>query len=94
MKVLFYVQHLLGIGHLKRAATLARACAAAGLDVTVVSGGEPMAVLDRTGFDLVQLPPCARPTARFSGWWTIAAGRPMPLISTAAARCCWRRSTA
>ena len=38
-RVLFYVQHLLGIGHLKRAATRARACAAAGLEVTVVSGG-------------------------------------------------------
>jgi predicted glycosyltransferase len=67
MKVLFYVQHLLGIGHLKRAATLTRACAAAGLEVTVVSGGEPVAVLDRTGFDLVQLPPLRAADRTFQG---------------------------
>jgi len=67
MKVLFYVQHLLGIGHLKRAATLARACAAAGLDVTIVSGGEPVAVLDRAGFDLVQLPSLRAADRTFQG---------------------------
>jgi predicted glycosyltransferase len=38
-RVLFYVQHLLGVGHLKRASLLARAMAAAGLDVSVVLGG-------------------------------------------------------
>lgn len=67
MKVLFYVQHLLGIGHLKRAATLARACAARGLDVTIVSGGEPVAVLDASGFDLVQLPPLRAADRTFRG---------------------------
>ncbi len=56
-RVLFYVQHLLGIGHLKRAATLARAMAAEGLAVTVVSGGMPLEILDPRGFDLVQLAP-------------------------------------
>ena len=39
-RVLFYVQHLLGIGHLKRAAILAEAMAAMGLDVTVAYGGD------------------------------------------------------
>lgn len=43
MKVFFYVQHLLGVGHLKRAATLARAMRAAGLEVTLASGGMPVA---------------------------------------------------
>ncbi|MCH8110355.1 MAG: glycosyl transferase, partial [Proteobacteria bacterium] len=38
-RVFFYVQHLLGIGHLRRAATITRAMAARGLDVTVASGG-------------------------------------------------------
>ncbi|KAB0677758.1 glycosyltransferase family protein [Aureimonas leprariae] len=38
-KVLFYVQHLLGVGHLKRAAAIAAAMGAQGLDVTVVHGG-------------------------------------------------------
>lgn len=66
-RVLFYVQHLLGIGHLKRAATLARAMTAAGLEVTVVSGGEPVAVLDAAGFTLVQLPPVRAADRTFQG---------------------------
>lgn len=66
-RVLFYVQHLLGIGHLTRAATLARAMTAAGLDVTVVSGGEPVAVLDAAGFALVQLPPMRAADRTFQG---------------------------
>ncbi len=55
--VLFYVQHLLGIGHLKRAVVLARAMRRAGLKVTLVSGGEAVPVIDSSGLDLVQLPP-------------------------------------
>ena len=39
-KLLFYVQHLLGIGHLMRAATIVRAFCDEGYDVTMVSGGE------------------------------------------------------
>ena len=38
-RVLFHVQHLLGIGHVKRAAAIARAMAAADLEVTVALGG-------------------------------------------------------
>ena len=56
-RVLFYVQHLLGIGHLKRAVVLARAMRQAGLRVTLVSGGEDVPVIDAEGIDLVQLPP-------------------------------------
>lgn len=41
-RVLFYVQHLLGVGHLRRAEILADAMAAAGLDVTVAFGGAPL----------------------------------------------------
>ncbi|MBM3502665.1 MAG: glycosyl transferase [Alphaproteobacteria bacterium] len=55
-RVLFYVQHLLGIGHLKRAATLSRAVAAQGLTVTVVSGGLPVPGLDLGSARLEQLP--------------------------------------
>lgn len=66
-RVLFYVQHLLGIGHLKRAATLARAMVATGLEVTIVSGGEPVDVLDRAGFDLIQLPPLKAADRTFRG---------------------------
>jgi predicted glycosyltransferase len=39
--VLFYVQHLLGIGHLQRALSLVDAIALEGIGVTLVLGGEP-----------------------------------------------------
>ncbi|MDP6786810.1 MAG: glycosyltransferase [Rhodospirillales bacterium] len=55
--VLFYVQHLLGIGHVKRAVTLARAMRDEGLEVVVVSGGEDVPVIDAGGINFVQLPP-------------------------------------
>ena len=42
-RVLFHVQHLLGVGHLRRAEILAAAMAADGLDVTVALGGRPVA---------------------------------------------------
>jgi predicted glycosyltransferase len=41
--VLFYVQHLLGIGHVQRAFRLVDALAREGIEVTLVSGGEPLA---------------------------------------------------
>ena len=56
-RVLIHVQHLLGIGHLKRAALVARACSDAGLDVTIVSGGLPVPELDLGAARLVQLSP-------------------------------------
>ena len=63
LRAFFYVQHLLGIGHLKRAVTLARAMAAAGLDVTLASGGPPVAELapegNLRGVRVVQLPPAS-----------------------------------
>jgi len=55
--VMFYVQHLLGIGHLKRAATLARAFGEAGLDVTLVSGGQEVPGLQIGSAEFVQLAP-------------------------------------
>jgi predicted glycosyltransferase len=56
-RVFFHVQHLLGIGHLRRAAVLARAMAANGFDVLLVSGGAPVAHLALDGVRLFQLPP-------------------------------------
>lgn len=55
-RILFHVQHLLGIGHLKRASILARAMIRQGLDVTVLSGGENAADFDFGGASLVALP--------------------------------------
>jgi predicted glycosyltransferase len=54
-KILFYVQHLLGIGHLRRTATLSRNLVRSGFDVTVVSGGHKIDI-DMGGAHLVQLP--------------------------------------
>jgi predicted glycosyltransferase len=56
-QALFYVQHLLGIGHLKRAATLSRAMEAAGFAVTIVSGGKAVPGLKIGTADFVQLAP-------------------------------------
>lgn len=56
-KVFFWVQHLLGIGHLKRTATLSRAFRRAGMEVTIVSGGHDVPGLDIADAKLVQLPP-------------------------------------
>ncbi len=55
--VLIYVQHLLGIGHLRRAAIIARALDRAGLAVVLISGGAPVPGLDLGGARLVQLAP-------------------------------------
>lgn len=57
MRVLFWVQHLLGTGHLRRAVTLAEAMAGHGLAVTVASGGLPAPWLVSEAIDLVQLAP-------------------------------------
>ena len=65
MIVLFHVQHLLGIGHLTRAATLARRLAAEGAEVTVASGGAPVAGVDFGRARLVQLPPAHVADRRF-----------------------------
>ena len=56
-RVFFYVQHLLGIGHQRRGATLTRAMQDAGLDVTYVSGGHEVPNLELAGASFVQLPP-------------------------------------
>lgn len=65
-RVLIHAQHLLGVGHLMRAARIARASAAAGLDTVLASGGPPMMVLDIGGARLVQLPPMRAGDAAFT----------------------------
>lgn len=56
-RIFFHVQHLLGIGHLRRAATLARALGDAGFDVLLVSGGAPTTGLSLDSARFHQLPP-------------------------------------
>jgi predicted glycosyltransferase len=57
MRVLIVVTHLLGAGHLTRAAALARAFAQAGHETTLVSGGGPVRPAGLDGVGFVQLPP-------------------------------------
>lgn len=57
LTVLVLVTHLLGVGHLARAAAVARALAAAGHGVTLVSGGRPAPLVRTEGVEFVQLPP-------------------------------------
>lgn len=63
-KVLFYVQHLLGIGHLMRAGTLARALEAGGFDTLLVSGGTHVPGFNPGNARFAQLPP-TRATDKF-----------------------------
>lgn len=59
VRVMFYVQHLLGIGHLARASRIAQALATAGAEVTLVTGGMPVAGFPPQGVGHVALPPMA-----------------------------------
>jgi predicted glycosyltransferase len=55
--VLFYCQHLLGLGHAQRAARLARALVEAGEHVLFVTGGLPVPGLEPDGAETIALPP-------------------------------------
>lgn len=55
--VLIAVTHLLGSGHLVRAANLARALVQGGFSVTLASGGMPLRAKEDEPFAFVQLPP-------------------------------------
>jgi predicted glycosyltransferase len=64
-RILVHVQHLVGIGHLRRAASLARAAAAAGADVLCVTGGYPVPDLELGEAELLQLPPARAQDLRY-----------------------------
>ena len=66
MKNMMLVQHLLCIGHQTRAASLARAFVARGLQVVYVSGGTPVPGLQLGEARLVQLPPARTGDQAFS----------------------------
>ena len=55
--IFLYVQNLLGIGHLRRAAAISRALAEIGLEVNFVSGGIPIPNLNVGRAKFHQLPP-------------------------------------
>ncbi len=56
-RIMFYVQHLMGVGHVFRAARVSRALAAAGYDVHLVAGGPPVPYADPGGATTHALPP-------------------------------------
>jgi predicted glycosyltransferase len=64
--VLFWVQHLLGIGHLQRTLRLADALVEQGIAVTVASGGMPQPLRRNPEVALVQLPPLRARDASFA----------------------------
>ncbi|MFC5358392.1 glycosyltransferase family protein [Azospirillum himalayense] len=66
MRVLFHVQHLLGIGHDRRAALITRGLAEAGVAVTVLRGGHPVPGIDYgPAAEIVQLPPARAADSSF-----------------------------
>lgn len=65
-RVFFYVQHLLGIGHLARASRVARALTDSGFAVTLVTGGTPVKGFPGEGIAHVQLPPVVASNSGFS----------------------------
>jgi predicted glycosyltransferase len=65
-KVFFYVQHLLGIGHLARASHVARGLVEAGFDVTLVTGGLAVAGFPGPGISHIALPSIAVSDGDFS----------------------------
>lgn len=84
-RILFHVQHLLGIGHLRRASLLAGALADAGFAVTVAQGGMPDALFDFGAARVVQLPPLRSADEGFGGL-VDADGRPLDETGEAARR--------
>lgn len=65
--VLFYVQHLLGVGHLARASRIARALLADGHRVLMVTGGAPVPGFPGEGIPTLALPAVAVSDGRFAG---------------------------
>ncbi len=75
-RVFFYVQHLLGIGHIARASRIARALVADGFDVTLVTGGTPVPGFPGEGIRHIELPPIAVSDGNFAGL-VDATGKPV-----------------
>ncbi|MEP4766466.1 MAG: glycosyltransferase [Roseibium sp.] len=64
-KAFIHVQHLLGTGHVVRAAGIGKVLAARDVDVTLVSGNKIPPTLDTGPLTIVELPACKSPDASF-----------------------------
>jgi len=65
-RVMFYVQHLLGIGHLMRARRIALALCKNNFSVTLVTGGLPVSGFELPGVEQIALPAMAVRDGNFS----------------------------
>lgn len=65
-RILFYVQHLIGVGHVFRAMRIVRALVRAGFEVDLVYGGEPIPNFDAAGARVHFLPPLRGGAETFS----------------------------
>lgn len=93
-RILIHVQHLLGIGHLRRAARLAQALAARGARVMLMSGGAPEPGLQCGAVEFVQLPPVRARDATFSELVDMQGqpvGAPWRAARQAAVQACFER---
>lgn len=63
---LVHVQHLLGTGHVVRAAAIGRALVQRGIAVTLACGNTPPPTLDTSGLEIVPLPAVRSRDAEFS----------------------------
>lgn len=75
--VFFYVQHLFGIGHLRRSIAIANSIASTGATVHLASGGDPVAnLLLHDNIEFIQLPPVRARDGDFS---TLVDGQNRPV---------------
>jgi len=65
LKAFIHVQHLLGTGHVVRAAGIGKALAAGGVEVTLASGNRIPPTLDTSTLRVIELPACKSPDASF-----------------------------
>jgi len=79
-RVFFYVQHLLGVGHLFRAVRVAHGLKEAGFEVDLVMGGVPVADLDFDGLNVTQLLPLKAGPGGFSDLVTMTGESAGPEI--------------
>jgi len=79
-RLLFHVQHMLGIGHRVRGERIARACVEAGFDVTLMEGGVPDRIRpedELAELTRVQLPPAKSADSAFSSVVDAETGLPI-----------------
>lgn len=85
MRVFFYVQNLLGVGHIFRALRISRALIENGFEVDLILGGTPVPGLDTSSQRVVQLPPITAGPGGFADLVT-ADGKPLGEAEKAARR--------